>query len=106
MQKKVALALCLTATLGACATPTVVSPTRTTDVALSCPEINAAIEEAERFEQEAREDRGVTVLNVGAAIFFWPALVGTYVNTEEAIEAAESRQDYLRALHDEKNCRS
>ncbi len=90
--------------LSACATPTVVSPTRTSDVRMSCHEIAGAIEEAERFEQEAREDRGVTGLNVAAAVFFWPALAGTYYNTEEAIEAAEARQRYLIAMYEYREC--
>lgn len=90
--------------LSACATPTVVSPSRTSDVNMSCQDIVVAIEEAERYEREAREDRGVTGLNVAAAVFFWPALVGTYYNTEEAIEAAESRQRYLTTLYEYNEC--
>ncbi len=90
--------------LSACATPTVVDSRQAGDESLSCSQLAAAIEEAEQFEADAREERGVTGTNVAAAVFFWPGLIGTYVNTEEAIEAAEERQEYLRDLQERRGC--
>ncbi len=101
---RIAFVLACAGLLSACATPTVVTPTRVTDVQMSCSELILAIEDAERFEQQARDDRGVTSMNVAAAVFFWPALVGTYYNTEEAIEAAESRQTFLRSIYEDRHC--
>lgn len=90
--------------LSACATPDVVQTRQPGDRNLSCAELVQAIEETDRFEEQARDERGVTGTNVAAAVFFWPALVGTYMNTEEAIEAAADRREYLNDLYDEKNC--
>jgi len=87
-----------------CATPHVVQERQSGDRALTCDEIRTELAQAERFEEEARDERGVTVTNVAAVVLFWPALVGTYMNTEDAIDAAEERQRYLNDIYDEKNC--
>jgi hypothetical protein len=88
----------------ACATPTVVQTRQANDENLNCQELAAAIEETDRFEEAARDDRGVNTTNVAAALFFWPALVGTYMNTEDAIEAAEERREYLYSLRQQRGC--
>ncbi|EGK14716.1 hypothetical protein [Psychrobacter sanguinis] len=87
-----------------CATPHVVQTTKATDTNLSCKQIVTEISEAERFEKEARDDRKVTGTNVAAAVLFWPALIGTYANTEEAIDAAKLRRENLTKLHTKKSC--
>ena len=88
----------------ACATPTVVDAEQPGDANLSCAQIESQIAEAREFEEEAREDRGVNSTNVAAAVFFWPGLVGTYLNTEEAIEAAQDRREHLGQLYEAKGC--
>ena len=40
-----------------------------------------------------------------AAILFWPAMLGTYKNTEDAIEAAKDRQRHLEKIAASKKCR-
>jgi hypothetical protein len=45
----------------------------------------------------------VTGTNVAAAVFFWPALIATYANTEDAVNAAKDRQKNLAKIADEKN---
>ena len=45
--------------------------------------------EAERFKVDAQKEKGMTGTNVAAVIFFWPAMIGTYSNANEAISAAE-----------------
>lgn len=90
--------------LQACATPHVVQSKKVTDNQLSCSQIKAEIAEAEEFEKKARAERKVTGKNVAAAVFFWPALLGTYSNTEEAINAAKERQSVLTDLYSKKNC--
>jgi hypothetical protein len=82
----------------------VVESKKISDNQLSCSEIVAQIEEADRFEEEARSERKVTGTNVAAAVFFWPALIGTYANTEEAIDAARERKQHLTTLHEKKGC--
>jgi hypothetical protein len=65
------------------------------DSQLTYSQLLAATEEAKSFEREARGERGATGTNVAAAIFFWPGLIATYSNTEDAIEAATERQRHL-----------
>ena len=94
----------VTVILSGCATPEVVQVDQVGDAAMSCQQLQAAIDDANRFEQQAREERGVTGTNVAAAILFWPALAGTYVNTEEAIDAAKARRERLTAIYRDKGC--
>lgn len=89
---------------GGCATPHVVTEKQAADNSLSCNALLKEMEEAEKYEEEARKERGVTGTNVASAVFFWPGLVATYLNTEEAIDAARDRQDHLNDLYQEKGC--
>jgi len=102
--KLIAGVACLGLLVTACATPTVVETRQASDRNLNCEQLLAAIEETNDFEEEARDDRGVTGTNVAAAVFFWPALIGTYMNTEDAIEAAQDRREYLTELYEQRDC--
>jgi hypothetical protein len=88
-----------------CATPHVVSVKQTGDSDLDCDKIKKSYADARDFEEKARKERGVTGTNVAAALLFWPALIGTYSNTEEAINAAKDRQKVLEKLAEEKKCK-
>lgn len=90
--------------LAGCASPDVVDERQVTDQQLSCDELETEIEAAQRFEQAARDERGMTGTNAAAAVFFWPALLATYANTDEAIKAAEERQRHLMDIYDDKSC--
>ena len=90
--------------LGGCASPTVVESKQSNDRMMSCDALKTAYGEAKDFESKARKERGVTGTNVAAAIFFWPAMLGTYKNTEDAIEAAKERQKHLETVATEKKC--
>ena len=90
--------------LGGCATPTVVESKQANDRMMSCAALKTAYVEAKDFESKARKERGVTGTNVAAAILFWPAMIGTYKNTEDAIEAAKDRQKHLETIAAEKKC--
>lgn len=92
------------ALLVGCATPTVVQTRKASDGDLSCAQLKDQITEAEDFEAKARKERGMTGTNVAAAVLFWPALLGTYKNTEDAIEAAKERQKNLFAIAKGKSC--
>jgi hypothetical protein len=88
-----------------CASPTVVDTRKVGDTQLTCDQIKQEIAEAERFEKEARKERSTTGTNVAAAILFWPALLGTYSNTEQAINAAKERKENMFKLAESKNCK-
>jgi hypothetical protein len=97
MQKgMMVVGLVATGLLAACATPTVVEVKQTGDAGLSCSQIKDELEVADKYLKAAKKDRTVTGTNVAAAILFWPALLGTYVNTEEAINAAKERETLRR----------
>lgn len=102
---KALIALAATTTLLAgCATPTVVATMQPQDHSLSCQQLRMANAEADKFEQDARAERGVTGKNVAATLLFWPALVGTYMNTDDAIKAARDRKHHLMQLQQQKRC--
>ncbi len=102
--KKLAMFFVTIAFLSGCASPHVVDERKMSDKDLSCDSLVQEIAEAKRFEKEARDEKGVTGTNVVAAVFFWPAIVGTYSNANDAIEAAKERQHHLEALYKEKEC--
>lgn len=87
-----------------CASPTVVESKQSNDRMMSCAALKTAYTEARDFETKARKERGVTGTNVAAALLFLPGLLGTYVNTEEAINAAKERQKHLETIAAEKKC--
>lgn len=101
----IAAALLGAATLTACATPTVVDVRQAEDPYLSCAQLAAELDLAYDYESEARDERGITGENIAAVAFFWPGLIVTAVNTEEAIEAAQDRRDHLMAIYEDKGCR-
>lgn len=91
--------------LAACATPEVVSERQTGDANLTCQQLASEIRSAEAFAEKARREKGVTGTNVAAGLLFWPALLVTYSNAEEAINAADDRKQYLYDLADQKRCK-
>ena len=91
--------------LAGCATPQVVSVKKVGDSELTCPQLRNEYSDAQDFEAKARKERTVTGTNVAAAVFFWPALLGTYANTEEAITAAKDRQKALEKIAADKGCK-
>ena len=74
------------------------------DNKLSCMQLVAEIQEATEFELKAQKEKGVTGTNVAAAVIFWPAIIGTYYNANEAIDAAKERKEYLVELSTNKGC--
>lgn len=88
----------------ACATPEIIEEKRLSDFYLSCSSIEAEIAEADKFEEDAKDEKGFTGTNVAAAIFFWPAMLATYSNANDAIEAANERKAHLRELYISKSC--
>jgi len=90
--------------LAGCASPEVVQEKQSRDETLNCQQLIAAVDEAKDFERKARGERKATGTNVAAAIFFWPGLIATYSNTEDAISAAKERQNHLMKIYAEKKC--
>jgi len=104
MKKYILLILSTTILLAACASPPVVSKYQAGDDYMDCSAIAYEIRRVEDGLADARAERGVTGTNVGAALFFWPGLIATYVNVNEAIDAANDRIDHLNSLRYQKGC--
>ena len=91
------------ALLSACASPTVVQSTKPGDTGLSCAQLQNEYADADKFKREAEGEKGVTGGNV-ARLLFWPSIIGTYMNANEAIAAAENRKVHLSNVMMNKNC--
>jgi hypothetical protein len=95
--------LALVLALGGCASPTVVQSVKPGDTGLSCAQLQNEFSDADRFKKEAEGEKGVTGGNT-ARLLFWPAIIGTYMNANEAIAAADNRKVHLTNLLNQKNC--
>jgi hypothetical protein len=100
---KIYLPLVLVALLSACASPTVIQTIKPGDTGLSCPQLQNEYSDAERYKKEAEAEKGVTGGNT-ARLLFWPAIVGTYMNANEAISAAENRKVHLTNMLMQQKC--
>lgn len=101
---RVNLAALSSVLLCACATPTVVQAVKPGDNGLSCAQLQNEFADAERFRAEADAEKSVTGGNVVRALFFWPAILGTAANANEAIAAADTRKVHLANQMNQKNC--
>jgi Tfp pilus assembly protein PilE len=101
--KKIFSALAVVALLSACASPTVVQTVKPGDTGLTCAQLQNEYSDAERFRKEADAEKGVTGGNV-ARLLFWPAIVGTTMNANEAIAAADNRKVHLTNVMMQKQC--
>lgn len=100
--KKILL-ISLTALLSACASPTVVQSTKPGDAGLSCAQLQNEYVDVDRLKKDAESEKGVTGGNV-ARLLFWPSIIGTYMNANEAIAAAENRKVHLSNVMMNKKC--
>lgn len=97
------LPLLAVAILAGCASPTVVQSVKPGDTGLSCSQLQNEYSDSDRFKKEAEGEKGVTGGNV-ARLLFWPSIVGTYMNANEAIAAADNRKVHLANLMTQKSC--
>ena len=90
--------------LSACGKPDVVKIEQPKDKNLNCQNLKLAILEAEQYKKKAMGTREGTAANVARNLLFWPSLVGTMLNADKAIQAAEDRIYHLQVLSIRKNC--
>ena len=91
--------------LGSCAKPTVVTVVMPGDEGLSCSQLKNEVSETQRFKREAEDVKGGTGGNITRGIFFWPAIVQSYSNANEAIAAANSRKVHLFNIMNDRKCK-
>jgi hypothetical protein len=105
MNKRASFTLTVLALLIAgCATPPVLEATTASDALLSCPDLQAQYNAAQRVAINADKEKGLTQGNLLRAVFFWPSIIGTASNANEAIAAAEKRRKVLEELMQPKQC--
>ncbi len=92
------------AVLAGCASPTVVQTIKPGDNGLTCAQLLNEFSDAERFRAEAEKEKTVTGGNVARALLFWPAILGTAANANEAISAANTRKVHLTNAMNQKGC--
>ena len=91
--------------LGSCAKPTVVTVVMPGDEGLSCSQLKNEVAETQRFKREAESVKGGTGGNITRGIFFWPAIIQSYSNANEAIAAANNRKVHLFNIMRQKDCK-
>ena len=101
--KKIFLPMVVVTLMSACASPTVVQTMKPGDTGLSCAQLQNEFSDADRYKKEAESEKGVTGGNT-ARLLFWPAIVGTYMNANEAMGAAENRKVHLTNLMVQQKC--
>jgi hypothetical protein len=101
--KKLYIAIAVTILVSACASPTVVQTVKPGDAGLSCPQLQNEFADAERFKKEAESEKGVTGGNT-ARLLLWPLILGTYMNANEAISAAENRKIHITNIMMQQKC--
>ena len=92
--------------LNSCAKPTVVDSIMPGDEELNCGQLKNSVAEAQRFIKDAEGVKGGTGDNWARGLFFWPAIIQSYSNANEAIAAANTRKVHLFNIMRQKNCRN
>ena len=90
--------------LNSCAKPTVLNITLPEDEKSSCEKLEKGVANAQDFRRKALAVTGNTAQNQVRGFLFWPALMMTYVNAQEAIVAANERTVHLINIMQDKNC--
>ena len=92
--------------LNSCAKPTVINVALPKDKELNCEKLEDALADAQAFRKKAIGATGATVDNQLRGLLFWPALMMTYANAQEAIIAASERSVHLINIMQKKNCKN
>ena len=90
--------------LNSCAKPTIVDVIMPGDEELNCGQLKNGVAETQRFKREAEAVKGGTGGNITRGLLFWPAIIGSYQNANEAIAAANTRKVHLFNIMRQKNC--
>ena len=105
MKKLLVILLTSFVFLNSCAKPTVVDTVMPGDEELNCGQLKNSVAEAQRFIRDAEGVKGGTGENITRGILFWPAIVQSYSNANEAIAAANSRKVHLFNIMNDRKCK-
>ena len=87
-----------------CATPHVVDIIQPNDEQLSCIGLQNEVDELDKFIKEAESEKGVNWSNAGRLLVFPIGIWATYESANQAIDAANQREIYLKEIMSKKNC--
>ncbi len=91
--------------LSSCASPKVVNVIGPNDSSMNCKELSDEIAKANKYFNEAQEQKKMDKgHNIGAILFFLPGMGVTFANIEEASKAAQDRAKHLNEIKEKKNC--
>jgi len=90
--------------LSACSHTEKVAVTQPGDQKMSCAELQNEFDDMDRVMAEAKKNKGASGTNIAAAVFFWPAAVGNYVDAKDAEELVQERQRHLTKIYESKGC--
>ena len=90
--------------ISGCVTNEKVAVTQLGDESLSCEQIKGQSIKLDGVAEKALDNKGVNTANVAAVIFFWPAAVGNYMDSDHAEQLIEKRRGVLATLYQEKKC--
>lgn len=99
-----AAALIGSISISGCSTTEKVATVKPTDSKMTCAQIQQEFDDLEKVMKEARKNKGASGTNIAAAIFFWPAAVGNYLDADNAEELVEERRVRLVELSEDKGC--
>ena len=105
MKKSVLFTTCFAVfALSACSHTQKVATVKPTDSKLTCEQINQEFSDLDNVLKQAKKNKGASGTNIAAAVFFWPAAVGNYLDAENAEELVQERQENLVELSNSKGC--
>ena len=88
-----------------CATPTVVQSVKPGDNELSCNQLQNEFAAAQRARTNGEDAKpGLKGGDIVTGIIFFPALLVSTANANDAIAAADSRNVHLKDIMSRKNC--
>lgn len=103
--KKILCTTIAALTLSACVNPERVSENKVSDTTLDCQGIANELAQISNLKREAKKGTGLSGANVAAVLVFWPAAIGNYANGNEALKAAEKRENVLINLAQQRKCK-
>ncbi len=105
MKKLITLALGASLlTVSACSHTEKVATVKPTDSKMTCADIKTEYADLDTVMSEAKKNKGASGKNIAAAVFFWPAAVGNYVDAKDAEELVEERRRKLAEMGNAKGC--
>ena len=105
MSVKMIVMILVAGLIVACAKPKVVQVTKPGDEGLTCAQIANEIDDLQNGIIDAKKEKGWTGGNIARGLLFWPAILGTHSNVNEAVNAANTRIVHLENLKKEKKCK-